>query len=43
MHADRIYVLEKGEVVETGNMKHYLKKKDCIMPCGASRLAKEKK
>ena len=43
MHADRIYVLEKGDVVETGTHENCLKKKDCIMPCGASRSVKEKK
>jgi ABC-type multidrug transport system fused ATPase/permease subunit len=38
MHADRIYVLERGEVVETGT--HDIacwSRKGCIMPCGGSR------
>ena len=43
MHADRIYVLEKGEVVETGITKTCSMKRAFIMPCGDSKLGKEKK
>jgi ATP-binding cassette subfamily B protein len=37
MHADRIYVLEKGKIVEEGNHDTLLINKGLIMPCGDSR------
>ena len=40
MHADRIYVLERGAVVEVGRTMNSLRAVDCTMRCGGSRLGK---
>jgi ATP-binding cassette, subfamily B, bacterial len=39
MHADVIYVLEKGQIVETGSHERLLGKKGLYYACGVSRLA----
>ena len=41
MHADKIYVLERGQIIETGTHQQLLNERDCITPCGASRSVKE--
>ena len=37
MHADLIYVLENGKIVETGSHEVFLNKRGCITQCGVSR------
>jgi ATP-binding cassette subfamily B protein len=39
MHADTIYVLERGRIIEQGSHESLLQKQACISPCGGSRLA----
>ncbi len=44
MHADRIYVLEKGDIVETRAVTNACwKKKGCTTPCGVSRSVNGRK
>lgn len=43
MHADCIFVLEKGQIVETtAHTRNCLMKRGYTMPCGGSRSAKKK-
>ncbi|MEO5649561.1 MAG: hypothetical protein ABIR03_06505 [Ginsengibacter sp.] len=37
MHADRIYVSEKGKIYERASINNYWNTKVCIMPCGSNR------
>jgi len=37
LHADRIYVLERGHIVEFGRMKNCWSARGCITRCGVSR------
>jgi hypothetical protein len=37
MHANKIYVLEKGKILRPAGVKSYRKLKDCIMRCGSAR------
>ena len=43
MHAGRIFVLERGRIVEQGTHANLWRKPDFIMRCGGSRLAKRPK
>ena len=38
IHATRIYVLEKGTVIESGNHQSLLEEKGLYMPCGDNKL-----
>lgn len=42
MHADNIFVLEAGKIIESGKHAELLEQKVCTMPCGANRLANAK-
>jgi len=43
MHADRIYVLERGHIVESGRHSELLEQKGCITRCGGSKLESAKR
>ena len=42
MHADKIYVLERGQIVETGSHANLIDEKGYTTPCGDNRSEKEK-
>ena len=43
MHADRIYVLEKGEIIETGNHEDLLAKKGLYYAMWRQQIGERKK
>ena len=43
MHADRIYVLEQGEVVETGDHEHLLQEKGLYYAMWRQQIGERRK